>query len=100
MPRARLPIIAAVVGFIFVVLLSGASGEEMLVNGGFETGDTQGWSVAGNELQISTVAHSGGYAGQLTSDGLEQNMAIYQSVLVQPTRKYRLVGWILQNDRP
>jgi Carbohydrate binding domain len=98
LPRARLPIAAAVVALIFVVLISGASGEELLVNGGFETGDTQGWSVAGNELQISTVAHSGGYAGQLTSDGLEQNMTIHQSVLVQPARKYQLVGWILQND--
>ena len=38
------------------------------------------------------------YAGQLTSDGLEQNMTIYQSVLVQAARKYQFAGWILQND--
>jgi cytidylate kinase len=98
MPRICLPIVAAAGALIFVVLISGASGEELLVNGGFETGDTQGWSVAGNELQISTVAHSGGYAGQLTSDGLEQNVKIYQSVLVQASRKYQFSGWILQND--
>jgi len=98
LPRVCLPIVAAVFALIFVVLISGASGEELLVNGGFETGDTQGWGVAGNELHISSVAHSGGYAGQLTSDGLEQNMTIYQSVLVQASRKYQFSGWILQND--
>ena len=97
MPRVCLPAVAAIVALIFVVLISGASGEELLVNGGFETGDTQGWSVAGNELQISTVAHSGGYAGKLTSDGLEQ-ATIFQSILVQSSRTYELSGWVLLND--
>jgi hypothetical protein len=97
-PRVCLPAVAAIIALVFVVLISGASGEELLVNGGFETGDTQGWSVAGNELQISAVAHSGGFAGKLTSDGLEQNVTIFQSVLVQASRTYELSGWVILNN--
>lgn len=97
MPRVCLPAVAAIIALIVVVLTSGASGEELLVNGGFESGDTQGWNATGS-LQASNSAHSGVYAGQLTSDGLALDAKMYQSVLVQASRTYELSAWILDND--
>jgi hypothetical protein len=86
------------VALIFVVLTSGASGESLLVNGDFEAGDTHGWQVTSGELQTSTVAHSGQYGAAVISDGVEQQVKVYQSVIVQHSRTYELSGWVLMDD--
>jgi hypothetical protein len=67
------------------------------VNGGFETGDFTGWTLA-NNTDINGVdmgdPHSGNYAaffGQITADGL---VSLSQSVVTTPGTSYTFSFWV------
>jgi Carbohydrate binding domain/PEP-CTERM motif len=71
---------------------------DLIINGGFETGDFSGWTVT-NNTDINGVdssnPHSGTYEaffGQITADGL---VSISQSVATIPGQSYTLSFWVM-----
>lgn len=71
-------------------LLPAAAAEEtdLLVNGGFETGDSTGWNWFNNAVVDSAAPHSGNYCAKVA-----KNSSYEQVVTVSPDTKYVLTGW-------
>lgn len=70
--------------------VSTASGANILVNPGFESGDTTGWVVpdvpSGATLGVSSEeVHAGGFALKLTDELFDRSTAIDQSITPTPT---------------
>ncbi|OGO46811.1 MAG: hypothetical protein A2W34_01580 [Chloroflexi bacterium RBG_16_64_32] len=73
-----------------------ASGDELLVNGGFEAGTT-GWDAPYGELTtVSSPVHTGSASGRLAGDPPDQ--LVHQWVDVAPDQPYEFSGWILLDD--
>jgi hypothetical protein len=49
--------------FTWSVTNSGGGGSGAIVNGGFESGSTSGWTVSGSASVTSNAPHTGGFAG-------------------------------------
>jgi hypothetical protein len=74
-----------------------ASGDELLVNGGFEAGTT-GWDAPYGELTtVSSPVHGGSASGRLVADS-PQSQLVHQWVNVGPGQPYEFSGWILLDD--
>jgi hypothetical protein len=74
---------------------------DLIVNGGFETGDFTGWSLTGNPGFISIVgsslAHSGNFAASFGAVGSPTFLTQSQNIATTPGHSYTLDFW-LQND--
>ena len=71
-----------------------------LVNGGFETGDTTGWTLLGGTASASsTYAHSGTYSLLIDSTGAGAWSSPQASQLfpAAPGLEYNFNGWMLQS---
>ncbi len=74
-----------------------ASGDELLVNGGFEAGTT-GWDAPYGELTtVSSPVHGGSASGRLAHDSPVTQL-VHQSVDVGPGQTYEFSGWVLLDD--
>lgn len=77
---------------------------ELLVNGGFESGDLSGWAQLPEPLQINRATvvpefpHSGTYSLHMASD--EQMEYISQTVATVPGTPHRLSLWLALSYRP
>lgn len=61
----------------------------VLVNGGFETGNTEGWDVSGASVNVTKdQARSGSYAARTAG-----STTLSQKVAVSPLERYRLAVW-------
>ena len=61
----------------------------VLVNGGFETGNIEGWDVSGASVNVTKdQARSGSYAA-----GTSGSTTLLQKVAVSPLERYRLTVW-------
>ncbi|MGA5822139.1 chitinase [Kitasatospora sp. NPDC094028] len=69
-----------------------AADGELIVNGGFETGDLSNWTCTNGTVQNAT-AHTGTYALQSTPGGSDTGECT-QTVAVQPSSSYRLSAWV------
>jgi hypothetical protein len=85
-----------------LVLVTGAlavpASANLIVNGGFETGDFTGWTQSGNLGSTSVVTspvHSGHFAAELGPDLL--NGFLSQTLATVPGTSYK-VTFFLQND--
>jgi hypothetical protein len=77
----------------------GVSGDlELLVNGGFETGDTSGWATGGS-VSTNTTAHSGSHSLTLTASGGFSVPYVLQSYPASPGESFSLSGY-LRTDGP
>lgn len=79
---------AALVGAI-----SAPAGANLIVNGGFETGNLSGWSsINGPGLDITTDANTGEFALQIT--GVFDGSSVFQHLDVTPGETYLVSFWI------
>ena len=64
-----------------------------LVNGGFETGSLSPWVCQSGDAVVTTPAHSGSYAAQVTPTA-SQTGECDQTIALAPNTKYTLSGWV------
>ncbi|MEE3373089.1 MAG: DUF4838 domain-containing protein [Planctomycetota bacterium] len=70
----------------------------LLTNGGFETGNLDGWKTETGALVARPVAaRSGNYGAASTARGPS---TLSQSVKVSPFERYRLTGWFQMTSEP
>lgn len=60
----------------------------LIVNGGFETGDHTGWSAFNSAIIDTTSPHTGTYCAKV-----DRNSSYEQTVSLAPNTKYVLTGW-------
>lgn len=60
----------------------------LIVNGGFETGDHTGWSAFNSAIIDTTSPHTGTYCAKV-----DKNSSYEQTVSLAPNTKYVLTGW-------
>ena len=99
-------IVAAVV-FIFAVCASGSAQADIVINGGFETGDFTGWALSGDttfcgvsrvtpELAHDTTVQSGQYGAYFgTAHSLTY---LSQTLSTTPGQAYNLSFWLADYD--
>lgn len=92
--RTRLKCVSS----IAVTLATGFAGTaraDIIVNGGFETGDFSGWNTHGAGISVATFARTGQYSAQFGSHDLLTNQ-ISQSVSddLVPGQMYRIDLWV------
>jgi hypothetical protein len=87
----------AVIAAAILALPTPVSAQEVVTNGGFETGDFSGWTLFGTtsftEVVLSSGAHSGSYYagfGPVTPSGIQQTLTTV------PGESYEISFW-LQN---
>ena len=72
-----------------IYMLNSDKLSNIIVNGGFETGDIKGWDVKGAGVRATkSQAHSGSFAA--TTAG---STTLSQRVMVSPMERYRLTVW-------
>jgi hypothetical protein len=96
--KFALPALALVALLATSVLIAGADQPNLLTNGGFESGDTTGWTTINGELSAVNGPRTGVYAGQLVSDGMATVAETGQFIPVQGSATYELSGWLLLMD--
>lgn len=75
--------------FISAVCPAMASDDvNLIVNGGFETGDHTGWSAFNSAIIDATSPHTGTYCAKV-----DKNSSYEQTVSLAPNTKYVLTGW-------
>ena len=77
-------------------LATGAAKADMVVNGGFETGNFAGWSLSGDTddaYVLSFPVHGGSYAAALSNDGDDGALSQMIGSLVVGQR-YQLSYWL------
>jgi len=91
------PVIASVFS---ILLAAGSARADLIVNGGFETGDFTGWEIwmapLGSMFGLSNdanLAHTGNYSFYFAGLGGEPD-AIYQIVPTVAGQQYRLTFWL------
>ncbi len=99
--KSKRPFFATFAAFCIFLSRTGAFGQQLVVNGGFETGDFTGWTTSGNFASTVVVSgahytHSGVYGAQLGPAGtlgfLSQNLATTNG------QKYVLSLWLDSPD--
>ncbi|MEU6149022.1 carbohydrate binding domain-containing protein [Actinosynnema sp. NPDC047251] len=76
----------------FSVEVKGAVPGGAVVNGGFEDGGLTPWTAPGDAI-VSTAAHSGTHALQVTPSGSGNGQAS-QPVTLTPGKSYTLKAWV------
>ncbi|HEY3915423.1 MAG TPA: carbohydrate binding domain-containing protein, partial [Verrucomicrobiae bacterium] len=81
--------------FFCLIIGFPASGQQLVQNGGFETGDFTGWTLSGN-TEYTTVStryvHSGSYGASL---GPSNTLGyISQTLSTSPGQRYALSLWL------
>jgi hypothetical protein len=89
-------------GLAVLALLAGpsVSSADLIVNGGFETGDFTGWTTGANsypEYIVTDPVNSGTYAAQIAGYQFFPN-TLSQTVTTTPGQDYRLSFWRYQDD--
>jgi hypothetical protein len=94
----------SLLGFAACALLLCGAGQaraNLIVNGGFETGDFTGWTLTGNPGFISIVSgglqHSGNFAASFGAVGSPTNLSQTQNIATIAGHTYTLDFW-LRND--
>ena len=70
-----------------------AADVEMLVNGNFETGNANGWTLDSGSSVTSSDKHSGSYAIKTTATSTKYQSMFYQLFDVMPNTDYTLTYW-------
>ena len=72
-------------------LLSDDEPKNLIINGGFELGNLQGWKADGAQINIATEnQRGGGFAARMRGTG---RATLSQRVAVSPLERYRLTVW-------
>ncbi len=86
---------------ILAVLLAqgiAAQDQNLLTNGGFESG-TAGWAAYGGELAVSdALVRSGSYAGVFAVDSVEPRHEVTQCLPVAPAADYEFRGYAARGE--
>jgi hypothetical protein len=79
-----------------VFLFAGVGSANLIVNGGFETGDFTGWSLGGNTgfTTVSGGAHSGNYAAWLGPIGSDGYILTASPFTTTPGDTYNVDFWL------
>ncbi len=97
-----MPRLAIAAAFVLASLISvsmPARGDELLSNGGFESGINP-WTTTFGQLEaVSSPVHGGDHAARLSSSAL-QSHEVYRAVSVAPGHAYEMRGWALLWDQP
>ena len=98
MSNVRFGSLARAIAAAAIVVASAQAHANIVVNGGFETGDFTGWTRFGNTgfTGVSTLAHSGTYAaffGPVGSTG-----GIFQTLATIPGETYQIDFWLTNRD--
>jgi hypothetical protein len=83
---------------LMCAVAQGASGQNLVANPGFETGDFTGWTLSGNTgftSVVSSPVHSGSYAGSFGQVGSTGDL--FQTLVTVPGMTYTFSFW-LAND--
>lgn len=72
----------------FALLWQVTDDVNLIVNGGFETGDHTGWSAFNSAIIDTTSPHTGTYCAKV-----DKNSSYEQTVSLAPNTKYVLTGW-------
>ncbi len=89
---------SAVSGFLLFALISlPAFGQNLVQNGGFETGNFTDWTLtpgfAYGDVDVSSYVHSGTYAAQFIDSGPPYD-TLSQTLMTQAGTDYDLTFWI------
>jgi len=93
-PRSAAPAL----GVVLAALVSAAPARaDLIVNGGFETGDLGGWSVAlagvGSDLSVAAGAHTGSFAAYFAADASQYD-SISQVLATTAGQSYLVEFWL------
>ena len=69
------------------------TGGNLVINGGFETGDMSGWTCNSGDVVVSTPVHSGSHALQVTP-GSSTTGECDQTITVQANHTYTLTAFV------
>ena len=98
----RVRSLAAVTFLVAALGISSQTSADLIVNGGFETGDFTGWSLAGNSgfISITTNAHSGQHAASFGAIGSDTNLSQTQNLSTTAGATYVLSYWLTNLGGP
>lgn len=89
MKKRMLSLLTVTLFFISAVCPAMASDDvNLIVNGGFETGDHTGWSAFNSAIIDTASPHTGTYCAKV-----DKNSSYEQTVSLAPNTKYVLTGW-------
>lgn len=80
---------------LMCAVANGASGQNLVSNPGFETGDFTGWSLSGNTGftdVVDTPVHSGKWAGEFGQVGSTGDL--FQTLVTVPGTTYTFSFWL------
>lgn len=69
------------------------TGGNLVINGGFETGDLSGWSCQSGDVVVTSPVHSGSYALQVTPSSSTTGECD-QTIAVQANHTYTLTAYV------
>lgn len=88
------------------LLTAWASQANLIVNGGFESGDFTGWTLSGNLNFAGIVSffppfvHTGNYAAQFGAVGSQTLLSQQQVIATVPGTAYQIDFWLQYNTYP
>ncbi len=96
--RASIAALGLTAALLLLAGWRGATGYELLANGGFESG-ADGWTTTAGQLDaVGSPVHGGSQAGRFSGAGQPSSKEVYQWIDIQPGQTYSFTGWALLND--